>query len=409
MKNLKKLLVVILLTSFVGFLFIGFSNLASAAPKKPKEIRVAFIGDFSGPYATSTAPMHDAFTDAVEYINKQGGVEGVPVRIVMRDTGGKVDVAISHYMEIREMKPKPKFLILVVSAEGEALRERLGEDKMPTLCVVSTSAIYPAAYTFGWFVLWVDQFGCFIDWLADNEDVKKMGRPPRLAILNWDTTFGRAILTDECYAYAKKKGIEIVATELFGVRDMDVTTQLARIRAKSPDWIYSNTTSHGPGIIAKCANQMGFKVNFAGAYVDEGTVTVGGRAMEGWIALFSQRSLAEDKHPGINVLREWLRKKNRDPKVWQMGYVSIWGNMLIAREAIKNAVKKAGWDRLDGIAIKAQMEEMRDFSPLGLGYWTYEPGRMTPRMSRIYRITNGKVIPISDWLECPDLRPAKFK
>jgi len=52
-----------------------------------------------------------------------------------------------------------------------------------------------------------------------------------------------------------------VAEDLFGLRDMDVTTQLTRIIVKKADWIYSNTKAHGPWTVAKGIKETGYKVN----------------------------------------------------------------------------------------------------------------------------------------------------
>ena len=79
----------------------------SSYAKKPKEIILPLIIDLSGPYAPITVPAFSGFSDAAEYVNQQGGVKGVPLKPLIRDCGGRVNVAISHYMGFREMKPKP--------------------------------------------------------------------------------------------------------------------------------------------------------------------------------------------------------------------------------------------------------------------------------------------------------------
>ncbi|MDY7031506.1 MAG: ABC transporter substrate-binding protein, partial [Thermodesulfobacteriota bacterium] len=205
----------ILITGIFVLCFFG-----SSFAGKPKEIVLPLIIDISGPYAPITAPAYAGFADAAEYVNKQGGIKGVPVKPIIRDCGGRVNVAISHYMEFREMKPKPLIIMISVSAEGEALRERLAEDGIAAMCVPGGTAIYPVAYTFALYPLYQDMFGGFMDWVVENWNHEKMGRRPRIGILTWDTTFGRAILTPEVYDYAKKKNIDIVDKVMFSVRDL---------------------------------------------------------------------------------------------------------------------------------------------------------------------------------------------
>ena len=220
---------VVLLTS-------GVFTSSTAAEKKPEKIRIAFIGDLTGPYAPILTGTYESFIDGCEHVNEVlGGIKGVPVESVVRDSGGKVDVAISHYMEIREMDPKPLILMMLVSGEAEALRQRLSEDGIMGFTVTSNAAVYPRANTLGLYAEYADQFGLFLDWMVEDWWPKQKWhkkRAPKLAFLTWNSTYGRAILIDEAYAYAKKKGVNIVATELFGLRDMHVSTQLLRIKIK---------------------------------------------------------------------------------------------------------------------------------------------------------------------------------
>ena len=412
MKNLRKLLVVVLLTSFVGFLFVGFSNPASASPRKPKEIRICLLNDLTGPYASASMPIRQGFLDACAYINERGGIKGVPIKVVERDAGGKVGVAISHYMEIREMTPKPLGIVGYVSDEGEALKERFVEDKIPAMWVTATPVLYPAQYTFGVYPIYPDFFGLFIDWMVDDwwpkqEWYKK--RAPRLAFLTWDSSYGRAVLTDECYAYAKKKGVEIVAAELYGLRDVDVTTQLVRIRSKKADWIYNNSTSHGPVVVAKSMHGLGYKVNFASTPFDHAVYRLGGEIMSGTIAPWSCRSPDEIEQPGVKIVLDYFKKIGRESKHRTNFYTLLWAVALTFKEAISRAVDEVGWERLDGAAVKVQLERLGDFTPMGLYYPNYTSTKRSPHKAMICRAEGGKILPITGWRDCPDLRPAKFK
>ena len=411
MRRMTNMLVLVTCFSFTALWFSGFFTSVYASPKKPEVIRIAFIGDLSGPYAGVTGPTYVGLLDVTEYVNKElGGIKGVPVEPVVRDSGGKVDVAISHYMELRDLKPRPLVLLNCVSSEAEALRERLSEDKLPGLLVTSTSALYPPGYSFGWYPLYSDQYGLFIDWLAEDWDRKKMGRRPKLAFLTWDSTYGRAVLTDECYAYARKKGIDVVATELFGLRDMDVSTQLAKIRNKGADWIYTNTLVHGPVAIKKSAYDLGYQVNIAGGLgLDYACIMLGGKLVEGAVSIIPYASWDEVTNRGVGKMAEYFTKNKRKKSYRTVMYHIVWATALAAVEAIERAVDEVGWERLDGEAIKNQLEKMKDYSPLDIAYFTYSPTKRSPSKAKVMRIKGGKIIPITGWRECPDLRPAKYK
>jgi len=400
------------LTICLVTVFLAGTFYDAGAVKKPEVIRIAFIGDLTGPYAPITAGTYESFIDCCEYVNKVlGGVKGVPLEPVVRDSGGKVDIAISHYMELRDMEPRPIVVLLIVSGEAEALRVRLQEDDILGLSVTSNAAVYPKANTLGLYPEYADQFGLFVDWMVDNWDRKKMGRAPKLAFLTWDSTYGRAILVDEAYAYARKKGVDVVATEVFGLRDMDVSTQLVRIKAKGADWIYTNCAAHGPVVIAKSAHAMRYNGNFAGGLgVDWSTIYVGGKVMEGWYSVYPFVSWDEAGHSGTKLLTKYFKEKKRNPKARTIMYQIPFVQILMAKELIERCVDRVGWENLNGSNLKEDYLKLKDYRVLdGLAYYTFTPVKYTPRKARLLKIKGGRLLPVTDWRNCPDLMPEKYK
>jgi ABC-type branched-subunit amino acid transport system substrate-binding protein len=397
----------ILLTAVLVLVLCLFG---SSYAKKPKEIVIPCIIDISGPYAPITAPAFSGFSDACEYVNQRGGVKGVPLKPLIRDCGGRVNVAISHYMEFREMKPKPLTMFISVSAEGEALRERIVEDNLMAMCVPGGTSIYPLANTFGLYPLYQDMFGGFMDWVVENWDFNKMGRNPKIAILTWDTTFGRAILTPEVDDYAKKKHIDIVDKVLFSIRDLDVTTQLIRIKMRKPDWVYTNIAVDGAVAIAKSAQSIRYEIKLGGnTTFDWSTIMLGGKLMDGATLVYTFKSWDDVDDPGIKLMTKWFKEKKRKPTERMLVYQLAWANVLTLQEVISKAVDEVGWDRLDGAAVKRQMEKLKDFAPLGLTYYSFSPRKHAPGKGYIAQIRDGKIIPVSGWRELPDLKPLEPK
>lgn len=378
--------------------------------EKPDVIKLFLISDLSGPYAPSHSKFIGASEDACEYVNTQlGGVDGVPIEVQSLDTGNKVDMATYHYMKLREMEPKPLFIMLGVSGEAEALRPRLGEDQIPGFVVPSTSCLYPAEYSFGAYPTYPDQFGAFIDWLKANW---KENRPPRLAFLTWDTTFGKAVLTDECYEYAKSKGVEVVATELYGIKDLDVMTQLVRIRAKKADWIFSNTAFQGTVIVGKGLKEMKSDIKLAaGIGLDRSTMRIDPKALEGTFAFTNAMNFEDTKDSGVATVMKYFNKNGRTEKDKALMYSLAWYYVSVAREAINNAVKKSGWDKLNGAAVKEEVTKMKDFVPVGKGLspFSYSDKKRSPSAIRLFQIKSGNYVPVTDWFDAPDLRASKYK
>ncbi|MEW6033718.1 MAG: ABC transporter substrate-binding protein [Chloroflexota bacterium] len=407
MKHLAKfalVLVVLLLT------LAPLAACKQAAPtvQKPTVVRIGVITDATGPYAAIAGPTLDAYLDAQAYVNDTGGIDGVPIEVVVRDGAGKVDLATSMYTELVNMSPRPVMLNLIVSAYAEALHDRIAEDEIPTLSVTATSAIYPRAYTFGMYLTYADFAGLFADWLMKTW---KGSAPPKVAFLTWDSTYGRAILTQEVRDYFKSKGVNLVAEEVFKMADLDVTTQLVRIRDKGADWIYSNSTATGPVVVLKGLKQLGYNVPFAGAIgFDWSCMYISTKELvEGSVAIFNFVSWDETDNPGIQKMTEYFDKASRPAKDRTVLYPLGFQNVLICKEVIGRAVKEVGWDKLSGEAIKAQLLKLKNFSALGISTITYTADRYSPSLARVYQFKDGKLLPVSDWMEAPNLLEAKYK
>jgi ABC-type branched-subunit amino acid transport system substrate-binding protein len=389
----------------IGSFVLAFP--AGLCAEKPKEIIYAAIPDMTGPYAAIVGPAYAAFQDAAEYVNENGGIKGVPLKIEVRDCGGKVDVGVNIYMQYREMTPRPSMIYGVLSGVGEALKERMAEDKIPGMWVCSTEVIYPAKYMFGAYPTYADLCGTFIDWLAAN---KKGGSPVRVAFLTWDSTYGKAILYDEVRDYAKSKGVEIVAEELFSVRDVDLTSQLTRIRAKKADWIFTNTAGRGPVLVAKAAREMGLKARVAGSIgLDDSCLYIDREVFAGAVTVHPFANWSETNNKGIQLMNKYIEKNKRKPEYRTIMYPMGFTGVLVFKEVVERIVNKHGWDKVDGPNIKAEMEALQNFNPQDIGIFSYTSKRHSPNQARVFEVKGGKWAPVTKMMTCPDLRPAKYK
>jgi hypothetical protein len=79
-------------------------------------------------------------------------------------------------------------------------------------------------------------------------------------------------------------------------------------------------------------------------------------------------------------------------------------------ELVKMAVADVGYENVDGPAIYAAFQEL-DYQPLDLVFnWTFDAEIRAPSMTRIGQIQftaegTPYFAPLSEWMECPDLRP----
>lgn len=406
----KHLVVMSLFLGSILLLSLTFFTPATAiAGDKPDFIHIAVIGDFSGPYAPIVGSTRPGYEDAFQYINEElGGVRGVKVKPLLRDMTGKVALGLSMYNEVINVKPKPLFVDIYITPLSGALRERYVEDDVVGFHAGAVVSLYPQANGYGLYCLYPEQLGLAMKWVKDNW---KQSRKPRIGIITWDTSYGRAILTNEFYDYAKKIGVDIVDSQLFGVREVDLTTQLLKLRAKKADYLLTNTTAGGTLAIKKGCKEMGWKVPLLdGEGLDWGTVRLGSEFFEGDIAVLNTKSFDETNDPSIKTIMEYFNKNNRTIKDKAIFYMIGWYTALLEHKVLTEVVDKYGWKGLNTGNIKKVLNNTKDYAPLnGITRITLSEKRRTPTVARIYQIRGGKLIPLSGFMEVPDMRPSIYR
>jgi branched-chain amino acid transport system substrate-binding protein len=396
-------------------LFVLISFPASTLAEKPASISVAVLGDLTGPYASVVGPMAPGAEDAVQYVNEElGGIDGVKLKLHVRDNTGKAALGLQQYAELIESTPKPLFFGVPHTPTAEALREKIVRDDVIGFFPGSVPDLYPQGNSYSFYALYAEQSAVFIRWLRANW--KEKGNP-RVAIITWDQAYGRAMLTPEFFDYCKKMKVDVVAQELFGVRDVDLTTHMVRIRSKNPDWVITNCTGSGPLGILRAAKELGMKIKFANNVGgDWGTIRLDPGLFEDSISVMHMASYDDTDHPGIKKVFSYLKKNNRGIKEQTAFYVLGWQYVLMIHKTVSDAVAKVGWDKLDTAAIKYEMNHLTNWEPLdGVVKITYTDKCRHSHWLRIFKIKDGKLVPPggklggAEFVEAPDLTPLKYR
>jgi len=387
----------------------------NALAEKPESLTVAVLGDLTGPYASVVGPMAPGAEDACKYVNDElGGIDGVKLKLVVRDNTGKASLGLQQYAELIEMKPKPLFFGVPHTPTAEALRAKVLADDVFGFFPSSIPDLFPVGNTVGFYALYPSHAALFLKWLKENW---KEDRNPRVAIITWDQAYGKAILTPEVYAYAKKIGVDIVATELFGVRDVDLTTHMVRIRTKKPDWLLTNNTGSGPVSIMRAVKELGMKVKLANSVGGGwGTIRLDPALFEGCICINSCASYDDANQTGIKKIMAYQKQNNRSIKEQTNFYIFGWQYILMIKKVIEDAVAKVGWDKLTTAEIRKELFSLTDWEPLdGVVRVTYTKKLPASPWMKIYKIKDGKLIPADgklgggEWVECPDMTPAEYR
>ncbi|WP_028574174.1 ABC transporter substrate-binding protein [Desulfonatronovibrio hydrogenovorans] len=162
----------------------------------------------------------------------------------------------------------------------------------------------------------------------------------RIAIITVSDGFGQAgreVLRE----LVPEMGFTLVADEIFGPRDTDMTSQLTRIRNQSPDAVICWGTNPGPAVIARNRQQLRLDVPL---YMSHGVasrrfIELAGSSAEGLLLPLGRLSVAEqipEDHPQKELLTNYINdyeSRFNAPVSSFGGYA--WDALMLIKEAIE--------------------------------------------------------------------------
>ncbi|MBM4450342.1 MAG: amino acid ABC transporter substrate-binding protein [Chloroflexi bacterium] len=401
----KLSVVLTVLVTIIAIVGVSCAKTPQAPPAAAKwdKILIPVAANLSGPYGAQSQVVINGLTDCLGYVNEQGGVKGVPLEFVIRDTAGKPDNAMTLLTEFLAMKPRPALVSFLDSQDAVSLKQRFIENKVVNITGGTASALYPPGYSFAIWTEGGDQFGLFCDWLVEKEAPKK----PKLGILTWDNVFGKVILEQRCLDYAKSKGVDIVSTQLFNVMDTTVADQLKKLKDSGAEWVYTNTLLIGPARINNDAITLGIqdkmKWGVAGVAISYNTMGLG-KGMEGWIGPSPWASWDETNNQGIQVMRQQFEKNKREDFDKQNVYCGSFIGALLMKHAFEKTVDRYGWDGITGENMLKVLEETKDFDAMGMTKMSFSPELRHGLFCKIYEMKQGKILPLTDWRQATHLK-----
>jgi len=380
---MKKLLLVVLSVFLLSG--VGFAQ---------QTIKIGGIFDLTGATGDVGAPYAEAARDYINYVNKQGGVNGKKIELIDTDYAYKIPQAVSSY---KEMVSKGVIAILGWgTGDTEAMAPMIATDKIPYISASYSEHLVfeKTPYNFIAGTTYSDQARLALQWIKDNW--KDKSRAPRVALIYNDSGFGRSPIQDS-EDFAKKIGVEIVDKEIVGLRDLDATTQLLNMQKKNPDFAINQHTLMATATILKDAKKLGLKNKFIGLNwaFSEKLIEMAGDASEGFMAPMPFAFWTESKVKGVEfmqkVRKEMSGKSDPQPVNYSQGFISAY--LLV------EALKKAG-NNLTGEGIKKVLETNK-FDMMGLcADIAYKPELRKPNLSaKMYVIKGGKVEALTGFLK----------
>jgi branched-chain amino acid transport system substrate-binding protein len=232
-------------------LALSLSTAAVAQSSNP--IRIGVVLSRTGPASSLGTPAENAIRLRVEQINATGGINGRRVEVRYEDDESRPDRAAEATRAIITGFKPYAIVGSSVVATCNAMKPITEEAKVPQWCL--SGLPMPASHPFF--------FAAFVEpgWVLGDLPVtwmKKRGYS-RIACLASDDASGQTISKAVRGAVAASQGLTYVGTETFAASDVDVTTQLVKLRGKV-DIIYGCTTGKQVVTLLQGIRQLGMNV-----------------------------------------------------------------------------------------------------------------------------------------------------
>jgi len=338
-----------------GFALAVFVAAAGALAAEP--IRIGAIFSVTGPASFLGEPERNTVKMLEEDINQSGGVLGRPVEIIVYDDETDATKALTAFDRLIK---KDKVVAVVgpsISGSTLAIVPKVEEAKIPLVsCSAAKKIVDPVKK-------WV-----FKTPQSDELAVRKIYQHAKkagirkIAIITASDAYGAAG-REELKALAPGFGIAVVADEVFGPKDTDMTAQLTKIKGTDAQAIVCWGTNPGPAVIARNRVQLGIGTPL---YMSHGVaspkfIELAGAANAEGILLPAGRLISEPQvpagQPQKKILAAYIKEyetKFKQPVSTFGGYA--YDAIMLVVQAMKNG-KSA-----DPAAIRDALERIKGYN-----------------------------------------------
>ena len=312
--------------------------------------RASFLGD----------PEAKTVKMVVDRINKNGGINGVPLEIIVKDSQGDATKAT---LAVKKLITREKVLAVIgPSTSGNSIAVIPLAEKFKTP-LVSCAASYKIVHNaktgkpYKWVFKTPQSDSMAVESIYSH--IKSKGKK-RIALMSVTSGFG-ASGRAELLRLAPEYGIEIVADEKYGPKDTDMSVQLTKIKALNPDAIVN--WSIGPTQVTVVRNWQALGMNGIKLYQSHGfgslkNIELAAGAAEGVylpLGSVSIPGLLSDDHSQKKVTTAY---QSNYKTAYNEPLSSFGGYAWDAVNLIAQAIEKAGADKA---AIRAELEKTSNF------------------------------------------------
>ncbi len=304
-------------------------------------IKVGAILSVTGPASFLGAPEAKTLEMMVEDINAKGGINGTKLELVVKDSGGSPEKAISFAKQL--IDEDKVFAIIGPSTSGEtmAIKNIAEEGKTILLSCAAAEAIVNPVAKYVFKTPQKDKDAV----IRIFQQMKKMNIS-RIGVLSSNTGFGKAG-KEQLEKLAAEYGITVVISEVYDKAATDLTAEVTKVKAANVQAIVNWSIEPAQAIVIKNARQIGLAIPIfqSHGFGNIGYVKAAGSAAEGVIFPAGRLLVAEvlpDKNPQKALLLSY--KKSYEAK-YKEEVSTFGGHAYDAMLILTDAIKSAGTDK----------------------------------------------------------------
>jgi branched-chain amino acid transport system substrate-binding protein len=328
-------------------------------------IKIGAILAVTGPASFLGAPEAKTVQMMADEINAGGGIGGKNLELIIKDSGGSPEKAISFAKQLIE--ENKVFAIIGPSTSGETMKiKSICEDGKTILmsCAAAEVIVKPVAR----YVFKTPQKDSYA--VGKIYEVMKKKGITKIGIVCSNDGFGMAG-KEQLELIAPKAGIQILISEVYDKKATDLTGMLTKLKAKNVQAVVNWSIVPAQSIVAKNLKQLNMNVPLfqSHGFGNIMYATEAGKAAEG-IIFPCGRLLIVDMLPDSNPQKAVLSKyKSNYEKKYGEEVSTFGGHAYDAIMILAEAIKKAGADREK---VRDAIENLKGFAGTG-GIFNFSP------------------------------------
>ena len=325
------------------------TSAAAAAP-----IKIGAIFSVTGPASFLGAPEAKTAEMCVSKMNGTGGINGQKIQLIVKDSGGKPENAISL---AKQLIDEEKVLAIIgpsTSGETMAIKNICQEGKTILIsCAAAETIVNPIAS----YVFKVPQ--------KDSDAVRliyktmKANGISKIGVITSNDGYGVAGKA-QLEALAAESGITIAISEAYDKQETDLTGVLTKVKGKDVQAVVNWSIVPAQGLVAKNMKQIGLEVPLyqSMGFGNIKYVQAAGEAANGTLFPCGRLLVADllpDDHPQKAVITQY--KKDFET-TYKEDVSTFGGHPFDALLILTEAIKKAG--SVDRERVRDAMENLKD-------------------------------------------------